>query len=54
MMTYEQPAPDMTYGKPAPEAGLRRMIRANVLTVVFEVVVPMVLFYGLRAAGVSQ
>jgi hypothetical protein len=54
MMTYEQPAPDMTYDKPAPDAGLRRVIRANVLTVVFEVVVPMVLFYGLRAAGVSQ
>ena len=30
------------------------MIRANVMTVVFEVIVPMVLFYGLRAAGVSQ
>ena len=40
--------------KPAPDAGLRRVIRANVLTVVFEVVVPMALFYGLRAAGVSQ
>jgi len=39
---------------PAVDAGLRRVIRANVLTVVFEVVVPMVLFYGLRAAGVSQ
>jgi hypothetical protein len=38
----------------APDAGLRRVIRANVLTVVFEVVVPMALFYGLRAAGVSQ
>jgi hypothetical protein len=34
--------------------GLRRVVRANVMTVVFEVVVPMVLFYGLRAAGVSQ
>jgi asparagine N-glycosylation enzyme membrane subunit Stt3 len=40
--------------KAAPDAGLRRLIRSNVLTVVFEVVVPMVLFYGLRAAGVSQ
>jgi hypothetical protein len=40
--------------KPAPDAGLRRLIRANVLTVVFEVVVPMALFYGLRAAGVGQ
>ncbi|GAA4609346.1 hypothetical protein GCM10023195_37590 [Actinoallomurus liliacearum] len=40
--------------KAAPDAGLRRVIRANVMTVVFEVVVPMVLFYGLRAAGVSQ
>jgi hypothetical protein len=39
---------------PAPDAGLRRLIRANVMTVVFEVVVPMALFYGLRAAGVSQ
>jgi hypothetical protein len=37
-----------------PDAGLRRLIRANVLTIVFEVVVPMALFYGLRAAGVSQ
>lgn len=54
MMTYEQPAPGMTCDKPAPDAGLRRVIRANVLTVVFEVIVPMVLFYGLRAAGVSQ
>jgi hypothetical protein len=40
--------------KPAPDAGLRRLVRANVLTVVFEVVVPMALFYGLRAGGVSQ
>ncbi|MEV7040988.1 VC0807 family protein [Amycolatopsis sp. NPDC051061] len=40
--------------KPAPDAGLRRLVRANVLTVVFEVLVPMALFYGLRAAGVSQ
>lgn len=40
--------------KPGPDMGLRRVIRANVLTVVFEVVVPMALFYGLRAAGVSQ
>jgi hypothetical protein len=54
MMTYEQPAPDVTYEKPAADTGLRRVIRANVLTVVFEVIVPMVLFYGLRAAGVSQ
>jgi len=54
MMTYEQPAPDMTYEKPSSDAGLCRVIRANVLTVVFEVVVPMALFYGLRAAGVSQ
>jgi hypothetical protein len=43
-----------TEQRTAPDAGLRRLIRANVLTVVFEVVVPMVLFYGLRAAGVSQ
>jgi hypothetical protein len=40
--------------KSVPDAGLRRVVRANVLTVVFEVVVPMALFYGLRAAGVSQ
>jgi hypothetical protein len=40
--------------KPMPDMGLRRVIRANVMTVVFEVVVPMALFYGLRAAGVSQ
>jgi hypothetical protein len=40
--------------KTAPDAGLRRVVRANVLTVVFEVVVPMALFYGLRAAGASQ
>jgi hypothetical protein len=49
MMTEEK-----TATKPEPDMGLRRVIRANVLTVVFEVVVPMVLFYGLRAAGVSQ
>ncbi|GAA3584092.1 hypothetical protein GCM10022222_81000 [Amycolatopsis ultiminotia] len=36
------------------DMGLRRVVRANVFTVVFEVVVPMVLFYGLRAAGVNQ
>ncbi len=40
--------------KAAPDAGLRRLVRANVLNVVFEVVVPMALFYGLRAAGVGQ
>ncbi|MFF7944733.1 VC0807 family protein [Nocardia gamkensis] len=40
--------------KTVPDAGLRRVVRANVMTVVFEVVVPMALFYGLRAAGVSQ
>jgi hypothetical protein len=49
MMLEEKPV--TTSG---PDLGLRRVIRANVLTVVFEVVVPMVLFYGLRAAGVSQ
>jgi hypothetical protein len=53
MMTDEEPVPDMTCEKPAPDVGLRRLIRANVMTVVFEVIVPMVLFYGLRAAGVS-
>jgi len=40
--------------KTEPDAGLRRVVRANVRNVVFEVVVPMALFYGLRAAGVSQ
>ncbi|GAA1191765.1 hypothetical protein MMF94_38435 [Pseudonocardia alaniniphila] len=40
--------------KTVPDAGLCRVIRANAMTVVFEVVVPMALFYGLRAAGVSQ
>jgi hypothetical protein len=40
--------------KTEPDAGLRRVVRANVLTVVFEVLVPMALFYGLRLAGVSQ
>lgn len=40
--------------KPVPDAGLRRLVRDNVRTVVFEVIVPMVLFYGLRAVGVSQ
>jgi hypothetical protein len=44
----------LTQEKTAPDMGLRRVIRANVMAVVFEVVVPMVLFYGLRAAGVSQ
>ena len=54
-MTYGKPESDMmTREKPAPDAGLRRVIRANVITVVFEVIAPMVLFYGLRAAGVSQ
>jgi hypothetical protein len=37
-----------------PDLGLRRVVRANALTVVFEVVVPMALFYGLRGAGVDQ
>ena len=55
MMTSEKPVADMMTGEePAPDAGLRRVVRANVITVVFEVIVPMVLFYGLRAAGVSQ
>lgn len=40
--------------KPVPGAGLRPVVRAHVMTAVFEVVVPMALFYGLRAAGVSQ
>lgn len=40
--------------KTVPDAGLRRLVRDNVRNVVFEVVVPMALFYGLRAAGVSQ
>ena len=55
MMTAEKPAPDMMTSEiSAPDAGLRRVIRANVMTVAFEVIVPMALFYGLRAAGVSQ
>src|SRR5689334_24465909 len=55
MMTNEKPvAAIMTGEKPAPDAGVRRVVRANAITVVFEVIVPMVLFYGLRAAGVSQ
>jgi len=55
MMTNEKPVAAMMTGEqPAPDAGLRRVVRANVITVVFEVIVPMVLFYGLRAAGVSQ
>ncbi len=55
MMTNEKPVAAMMTGeRPAPDAGLRRVVRANVITVVFEVIVPMVLFYGLRAAGVSQ
>jgi asparagine N-glycosylation enzyme membrane subunit Stt3 len=55
MMTYDEPAPHVAAcERTAPDAGLRRVIRANVITVVFEVIVPMVLFYGLRAAGVSQ
>jgi hypothetical protein len=40
--------------KATPDMGLRRLIHDNIRTVVFEVVVPMALFYGLRAAGVSQ
>jgi hypothetical protein len=55
MMTFENQVPEaMTSEKAAPDAGLHRVIRANVMTVGFEVIVPMVLFYGLRAAGVSQ
>lgn len=44
----------MTSEKRAPDAGLRRVVRANVMAVVFEVIVPMVLYYALRAAGVGQ
>lgn len=54
MMTSERGTRMMTFEKRAPDAGLRRVVRANVMAVVFEVVVPMVLFYALRAAGVSQ
>ena len=51
-MTIDQTiAPDE---KTTSDVGLQRLIRTNVMTVVFEVVVPMVLFYALRAAGVSQ
>ncbi|MGI5126622.1 VC0807 family protein [Pseudonocardia sp. CA-107938] len=44
----------MIEGKTEPDAGLRRLVQANLLSILFEVVVPMALFYGLRAAGVSQ
>lgn len=44
----------MIKDKAAPDTGLRRVVRANVLTLVFEVIAPMALFYGLRAAGASQ
>ncbi|RJQ71960.1 hypothetical protein D5S17_26630 [Pseudonocardiaceae bacterium YIM PH 21723] len=40
--------------KTGPDMGLRRVVRANVLKIVFEVIVPMAVFYGLRAAGVGQ
>lgn len=43
-----------TAQQPVADAGLRRLVRANLLTVLFEVVVPMALFYSLRAPGVSQ
>lgn len=43
-----------TREKTAPDAGLRRLIRANGLMTLFEIVAPLVLFYGLRAAAVSQ
>jgi hypothetical protein len=43
-----------THHKRVPDAGLRRVVRANLLTVLFEVIVPMAVFYGLRAAGVGQ
>jgi hypothetical protein len=35
-------------------AGVRRLVRANLATVVFDLVLPMVVYYGLRAAGVNQ
>jgi hypothetical protein len=54
MMTSEAGTRMMTSEKRAPDAGLHRVVRANVMAVVFEVIVPMVLFYALRAAGVSQ
>jgi hypothetical protein len=34
--------------------GLDGLIRANIATVVFEVLLPMAVFYGLRAVGVDQ
>jgi hypothetical protein len=43
-----------THQERVPDAGLRRVVRANLLTVLFEVIVPMAVFYGLRAAGVGQ
>ena len=39
---------------PAPDAGLRRLIRQHALPGLFEVIAPLVLFYGLRAVGVGQ
>jgi hypothetical protein len=67
MMTDSKPAPgadlDEKAGldekadldeKQAPNAGLRRLIREHAMTVIFEVLAPTVLFYGLRAMSVSQ
>jgi hypothetical protein len=34
--------------------GLRGLVRANIATVAFEVLLPMAVFYGLRAVGVDQ
>ncbi|WP_163505740.1 VC0807 family protein [Fodinicola acaciae] len=34
--------------------GVRRLVRANLATVAFDLVLPMVVYYGLRAAGVNQ
>jgi hypothetical protein len=39
----------------APQGGgLNGLVRANIATVVFEVLLPMAVFYGLRAVGVDQ
>lgn len=64
-MTVDEPGPAGAPTLPRPdeagapekgvaEAGLRRIVRAHALTVLFETIAPMALFYGLRSVGVSQ
>jgi hypothetical protein len=43
-----------TQGGTQQGSGLNGLIRANIATVVFEVLLPMAVFYGLRAVGVDQ